>query len=289
MIIRLQAFLALQHSIQEIPFCLYGLLTFSPYGSGMRAFTILLLLIPLLMGFRASGAAFVAPGIVGSPGLLCRSAIASAEQAQAIPSHLMAAIGRVESGRRDEATGVWHPWPWAVNAEGQGYFFDSKAQAIAAVRAMQARGVRSIDVGCMQVNLMYHPDAFPGLEQAFDPAANTAYAARFMRQLFTQAGTWPKAVALYHSATPALAEPYARKVMAVWPEESRRPAPAVGLANAWGATLGDFMPVRRNLGSGGTPPAGATEGMVPAARGLDFYRSMPIALGLRVRGRVGRG
>jgi hypothetical protein len=255
----------------------------------MRAFAMLLMLI--VMGPRAAGAAFVASGVAGPPGLLCRSAITGAEQAQAIPSHLMAAIGRVESGRRDEATGATHPWPWAVNAEGQGFFFESKAQAIAAVRAMQARGVRSIDVGCMQVNLMYHPDAFPGLEQAFDPAANTAYSGRLLRQLFTQAGSWPKAVALYHSATPELAEPYARKVMAVWPEESRRSAPATALANAWGATLGhgDFMPVRRNLGGVATVSAGSAVGLMPAARGLDFYRSMPIVLGLRARGRVGRG
>ena len=54
---------------------------------------------------------------------------------------------------------------------------------MAAVRAMQANGVRSIDVGCGQINLMYHPDAFPNLELAFDPQANAAYAARFLKAL----------------------------------------------------------------------------------------------------------
>ena len=76
-----------------------------------------------------------------------------------------------------------HPWPWTVNAEGQGAFYDTKAEAVAAVRAMQARGVRSIDVGCGQINLMHHPDAFASLEQAFDPQANAAYAARFLKEL----------------------------------------------------------------------------------------------------------
>src|SRR5579859_1047005 len=83
-----------------------------------------------------------------APGLLCRSAIATAERANGIPASLLAAIGRVESGRRDPVSGATHPWPWTINAEGQGSFFDTKAQAIAAVRDLQARGVRSIDVGC---------------------------------------------------------------------------------------------------------------------------------------------
>ena len=38
------------------------------------------------------------------------------------------------------------------------------------------RGVRLMDVGCMQVNLQMHPDAFPSLDAAFDPAAIRAHA-----------------------------------------------------------------------------------------------------------------
>src|ERR1700722_5971008 len=109
------------------------------------------------------------PPTSATPGLLCRSAVAAAERQSGIPAQLLAAISRVESGRRDPGTGAVHPWPWAVNAEGEGFLYDSKAEAIAAVRAMQARGIRSIDVGCGQINLMYHPDAFPSLEAAFDP------------------------------------------------------------------------------------------------------------------------
>jgi hypothetical protein len=56
------------------------------------------------------------------------------------------------------------PWPWAIDADGVGQFFATKAQAVAAVAALQAQGVHSIDVGCMQVNLMHHPDAFTSLD-----------------------------------------------------------------------------------------------------------------------------
>ncbi len=72
------------------------------------------------------------------------------------------------------------PWPWTINVAGQGFFFPTKALAVTAVRELLASGVQSIDVGCLQVNLMFHPAAFASLEQAFDPMANARYAARFL-------------------------------------------------------------------------------------------------------------
>lgn len=178
------------------------------------------------------------------PGLQCRQAIRAAEAAGGLPTQLMAAIGRIESGRPD-SHGVVHPWPWSINAEGVDHVYDSKAAAIAGVRALQAQGVRSIDVGCMQVNLMFHPDAFPSLEAAFDPLANATYAARFLNTLYAQTGTWTRATAWYHSATPELGDDYQRKVAAVLPDEMRKigltPAsPPSGNAfaqNVWSANV----------------------------------------------------
>ena len=197
----------------------------------------------------------------GTPqGLLCRAAVAAAEHTNGIPAHLLAAISRVESGRPDPQTGNLHPWPWTANAEGQGYFYDTKAQAVAAVRGMQTRGVQSIDVGCGQVNLMHHPNAFPSLDVAFDPQANAAYAGKFLKELFDQTGDWTKAVAMYHSATPDIGDDYRKKVLASWPEEARMPN-AVSrspLARAWGATIA--APVDRSLGA---------------------YRAIPIRLALQ--------
>ncbi len=142
---------------------------------------------------------------------LCEGAIAAARPA-AMPPTLLGAIARVESGRLDAATGRARPWPWTINVEGVGSFFDTKTDVIAAVRATQAKGVRSIDVGCMQVNLMYHPTAFADLETAFDPAANTAYAARFLLALYGQSKDWNLATAMYHSQTQERGEDYQRRV-----------------------------------------------------------------------------
>ncbi|HEY1936140.1 MAG TPA: lytic transglycosylase domain-containing protein [Acetobacteraceae bacterium] len=214
-----------------------------------------------------------------NPGALCQRAAEVAAQARGVPARLMAAIGRVESGRRDQPGATVVPWPWTIDAEGQGTFYDSEPQAIAAAQALQARGVRSIDVGCMQVNLMHHPHAFADLAQAFDPAANADYAARFLHELFGQTGTWPKAAAMYHSATPELAADYQRKVMAAWTDvpPQQRPAPSPAFAGGWVGALnpGGLLPPRRTLGGRALPlaPGGARE-----ARGLASYRAAPVML-----------
>ncbi len=122
------------------------------------------------------------------PSSPCAAAIATADRTSPVPLALMRAIGVVETGRPDPRTHAVQPWPWSVDADGQSRFYDTKAEAIAAVRALQAAGVRSIDVGCMQVNLFYHPAAFASLDEAFDPLANARYAARFLAVLYRRDG-----------------------------------------------------------------------------------------------------
>ncbi len=240
--------------------------------------SLALLLSFLLIGVTATRAE---PLSAQSPGLMCRTAIAAAEQASRIPPQLMAAIGRVESGRQDAATGAMHPWPWTVDAEGQGRFYDTKAQAVAAVRALQARGVRSIDVGCMQVNLMHHPDAFATLEDAFDPTINAGYAARLLGDLHAQTNDWPRAVALYHSATPDLAAAYERKVLAVWPDERRLAGGPALLAQASPHPTGGAIPGQMPAPSNPGRMVMGTRGPAPLGRDLAAYRVAPILLATR--------
>lgn len=150
-----------------------------------------------------------------SPGMQCDQAIRAAARSNGNPAQLMAAIGLVESGRPEATGGAVRPWPWTINAEGKGLFFNSKTEAIAAVRVLQADNVHSIDVGCMQVNLMHHPTAFATLEEAFDPRRNALYAGQFLNQLFRHSQDWLTAAGLYHSATPGLAADYVKQVAAV--------------------------------------------------------------------------
>lgn len=151
----------------------------------------------------------------------CLQAAKAAEHQFAVPDRLLAAIAEVESVRNDPVTHRSAPWPWTINVEGAGHFYETKQAAIDAVRAFQAAGARSIDIGCMQINLMYHPNAFASLEDGFDPQINAVYGGRFLRDLFRQTGNWPQAAAFYHSQTPTLGSEYASNVMARWPLAGR--------------------------------------------------------------------
>jgi transglycosylase-like protein with SLT domain len=147
----------------------------------------------------------------------CEQAGRQAERAHDLPSGLLLAIGRVESGRWDAARDRVVPWPWAIDAGGDGALLDSKQAAIARTVVLRDAGTRNIDVGCFQINLAMHPSAFTDLQQAFDPVANADYAARFLVELHAHLGNWNDAVAAYHSAQPDLGTPYRQAVFANWP------------------------------------------------------------------------
>ncbi len=189
-----------------------------------------------------------APNVTAPPsptprteGGTCDQAGARTEAELRLPPGLLRAIGRVESGRRDPTTGAFAPWPWTINAAGQGQFFADAATAAAAVRALRAAGTASIDIGCFQVNLFHHPLAFRQIEDGFDPAANAAYAGAFLHSLHQRLGSWEAAVAAYHSATTERGDAYRARVFAAWnlsgatapatpaatPRPSRRVGPVV--------------------------------------------------------------
>ena len=147
---------------------------------------------------------------------LCTKNLARYERQYGIPSHLLSAISATESGRYHEGLKITLPWPWTINVEGAGHYYDSKKEAIAAVRKFQAQGARSIDVGCMQVNLIHHPNAFANLDDAFDPEQNVAYGASFLRSLYEGKKSWKQASANYHSKTPARGSEYVSRVYDRW-------------------------------------------------------------------------
>jgi len=169
------------------------------------ALALALVVWPVLT-VSASAEAVLEPG--------CAAHFDAAEAASGIPPGLLASISLAETGGSPYAGRAG--WPWTINAEGQGRFFATKAEAIAEVQRLRLRGVRSIDAGCMQVNLMFHPDAFASLDEAFDPAHGVAYAARFLRELKNMTGSWEEALGRYHSADPLRGGAYRRHVLAEW-------------------------------------------------------------------------
>lgn len=154
-------------------------------------------------------------GATDSASRRCHSAGRYAEARYGIPKNLLQAISLGESGRINEE-GKFRAWPWTVQSQGKGQYFSSKSAAIQEVKRLWKEGIKNIDVGCMQVNLMYHPQAFNSLEEAFDPEKNVQYAAGFLSTLKKSVATWSKAVAHYHSANYTLNKPYQERIMKLW-------------------------------------------------------------------------
>lgn len=186
----------------------------------------------------------------------CSAAGHYAEQSSALPQNLLISIGMVESGRADPLTGRVAPWPWTVNADGQGQYFQTREEAEAFVRFAEASGARDVDVGCFQISLQSHPDAFATLDDAFDPAHNAAYAARFLGELKSRTGSWNTAIADYHSALPDLGLPYQRLVLAAWKRMGNLP---FGLGDG-DAEQADY-----------TPPDAGIVLQTPAAQRIRVY------------------
>lgn len=166
---------------------------------------------------------FWATPIFASTSEVCDQVAHIAAAEAAMPVSVLQAITRTETGRR--RAGTTQPWPWTVNMEGEGRWFDTREEALSYVIEHFERGARSFDVGCFQINYRWHGQHFSTIDQMFDPLENARYAARFLGELYAEKGDWSDAAGAFHSRTPRYANRYIRRF------------------DAFRAALGDGVPV----------------------------------------------
>ncbi len=166
-----------------------------------RIFTFLLILLLAGRSLHAQPDARTAD--------LCDQAMRRAALSEGVPLDVLRAIARVESGLN--VAGTLRPWPWAINVEGQGLWFDTEVEAKSHVFQIFKAGARSFDIGCFQINYRWHGQAFRSIDEMFDPDQNARYAAGFLKDLFAELASWPAAAGAYHSRTPALAQTYSER------------------------------------------------------------------------------
>lgn len=169
------------------------------------AIAISLLLMPLDL---------IAAEIDGVPAIdnVCLAEARRAEDQHGIPRGLLQSITRVEAGRKT-VTGEYMPWPWTLNDQGKGLFFDTKQAAVDYLQAAVSAGDHSVDAGCMQVNTKWHMDGFFELADMLDPVQNADYAASFLLDLHAAHQSWDGAVKHYHSSDPAKHVQYHARVL----------------------------------------------------------------------------
>lgn len=166
-----------------------------------------------------AGRRLMGPTQAGSSGAVsagadCDAAIRQAAAAYGVPEVLALAIGQVESGGH----------PWAVNAALTGRRFATPLEAKTYVAEERRQGVGTIDVGCLQVSLYWHPDAFETLDEAFDPARNAAEGLKRVAALRRSTGSWTDAVARYHGGPPDEQAEYVCRVLSAYRRLMGRPA-----------------------------------------------------------------
>ena len=136
--------------------------------------------------------------IMGSVGAARAESVCEREMTRAaarfdVPLGVLYAVGMTETGRKGGLS------PYAMNIAGRSYFAETPGEAVREFTAARGKGVKLIDLGCMQINHYYHGEKFASVEAMLDPAQNVDYAARFLSELREREGSWTMAVARYHA------------------------------------------------------------------------------------------
>jgi soluble lytic murein transglycosylase-like protein len=123
----------------------------------------------------------------------CETEILQASAKYGVPVGILYAVGLTETGNRGSLQ------PNAMNIEGKAVFPSSAAEALRIFDEAEKRGARLIDLGCMQINHLYHGAHFASVGAMLDPHQNVDYATRFLADLKRQHMSWSMAVARYHA------------------------------------------------------------------------------------------
>lgn len=165
--------------------------------------------------YLAMALALAGTAAAADPSDLCQSAAEAAAHGSGVPAALVRTVMTAESGRPGGKGRALRPWPWALNVDGQGYWPETRDQALSMIDGFLAEGRSSIDIGCFQINLRWHGKAFASPEDMIDPVRNASYAVGFLQDLMNETGSWRAAAGAYHSRDPDRAESYVQRLKAV--------------------------------------------------------------------------
>lgn len=121
-----------------------------------------------------------------------------------IPTSWAVAIAKTESGLK----------PWALNIEGESFFFESKDEALEAAQVALDAG-KSFDCGLMQVNSFWLKKYNIPLDAIFDPLANIYMGGFILKEEIKRHGLNARAIGAYHSPNEDRARAYANMVLSL--------------------------------------------------------------------------
>ncbi|MGO4908057.1 transglycosylase SLT domain-containing protein [Pseudorhodobacter sp. W20_MBD10_FR17] len=143
---------------------------------------------------------------------ICEDAARHASESTGVPLSVLRAVALAETGQTKFTKNEYAAWPWTVQSGQKGHWFSDKAAAMQFVQTLMATQTTNIDIGCFQINMRWHGQAFQSLDDMFSPRSNALYAAQFLQKLYSQTGEWRAAVGRYHSNNDARAEAYVQRL-----------------------------------------------------------------------------
>jgi len=120
-----------------------------------------------------------------------------------IPTAILYAVALAESATKIHSrkikSGLYKPWPWTLNVAGIPRRYPTRKSAYKGLIYFLQQGIKSIDIGIMQINWRYHHKKLGTPWQALEPIHNTRTGARILSDEYKKTGEWKQAIGRYHS------------------------------------------------------------------------------------------
>lgn len=130
--------------------------------------------------------------------------------------YILYAVALVESAQINDRLAA--PWPWALNRQGRAIIPSSRFEARGILNEALNKGIRSIDVGLMQVNVRWNGHRVRRPDDLLDPETNIRVGADVLTEAIDSApGDLALGIGRYHTGwrNDADAYRYGRHVLAI--------------------------------------------------------------------------
>ncbi len=132
------------------------------------------------------------------------------------PLHLYAIA--LQESRRLRPDGLVRPWPWTLRTDKYGamYFHSFEEAASKLDHLINQEKIKNIDIGAMQINLLYNGHLLPDAKEILLPENNIRLGALILRrELNAQNQNLRLGIAYYHNPDQSKGLPYADAVLGI--------------------------------------------------------------------------
>jgi hypothetical protein len=134
-----------------------------------------------------------------------------------VDPNLLYAVAIAES-QKYFAGGFIRPWPWAVNVDGKGHYFDTRSEAETFVDELIKSGKTNMDIGPLQVNTYWHGHRVGNPKDLFSLSTAVTVASNILQEAMNSSPKDPElGIGRYHTwSDESRAREYGKRVLKYW-------------------------------------------------------------------------